>query len=65
MFFMVKNKRMKVGWILIIICNTITLATYHHRQQPQHRDECDTLNIIFVTIFSIEIFSRLIAKDFS
>jgi hypothetical protein len=31
-FYMVKNKRLKIVWLVVIFVNTLILSVYHHRQ---------------------------------
>lgn len=63
LFFVVKNKRFKQLWLIIILLNTIILSMYFHRQSQEYKNVLDYFNLVFVYIFAFEILCRFFAKD--
>lgn len=59
---MVKNKRTKVLWLVLILMNTIVLSLYTHRMEDNTKETLDMLNIILISIFTFEILCRFFAK---
>ena len=45
---MVKDKRFKILWLIIIFLNTIILCIYYQRQDENFKLALDTINSIFV-----------------
>ena len=63
MFFfqLVTNQKFDIGVMIVILLNMMTMAIEHYQEPQELSDILHYINIIFVTIFTIECSMKLIA----
>ena len=61
LFKLVTNKRFEAGVMIVILLNMFSMALEYHNMPSTFENWLDYVNLIFVSIYTMECFMKLIA----
>jgi len=60
-FKLVTNKRFEAGVMIVILLNMVAMALEFDRMPPTWDDALESVNLMFVSVFTMECFMKLLA----
>uniref|UniRef100_A0A915IDF4 Ion transport domain-containing protein n=1 Tax=Romanomermis culicivorax TaxID=13658 RepID=A0A915IDF4_ROMCU len=60
-WWFVTSNVFEYGILIVILCNTITLAMKVHNASNDYMETMDTINVVFTVIFTVEFILKIIA----